>query len=81
MISDPKNELFALVDDKHIYLWDIDEQNLRYMICNFDGDVTNNIAIKFPGTTDSYNEILIDNSGRFYSYHAHKKGVEVLEWR
>jgi hypothetical protein len=81
VISDPKNELFALVDDKYIYLWDIDDQNLRYMICNLNGDVSNNISIKFSTMPDSYNEIQIDNSGHFYSYHALKKGVEVLEWR
>ncbi len=81
IITDPKNEVFALVDDKNIYLWDIDEQNLRYMICNLSGDVVNNILIKFTGMADSYNEILIDNTGRFYSYHAFKKGVEVREWR
>lgn len=81
IIPDPKNELFALVDDKFIYLWDIDEQNLRYMICNLSGDIVNNISIKLPGLMDSYNEIFIDSSGLFYSYHALKKGIEIREWR
>src|SRR4030042_1375826 len=81
IIPDPKNELFALVGDKYIYLWDIDEQNLRYMICNLSGNIVNNISIHLPGIADSYNEIFIDSSGRFYSYHALKKGIEVREWR
>jgi hypothetical protein len=79
-ISDPKNELFAIVDDK-VYLWDIDEKLIRYMVYNLKGDIVNNISINFPETTNSFDEILIDNSGNFYSYHTLKKGIEVIEWR
>ncbi|MFH0974603.1 MAG: hypothetical protein V1874_02340 [Spirochaetota bacterium] len=80
IIPDPKNELFNISNDK-IYLWDIDEKNIRYMICNLKGDVINNISIKFPEAVNSFDEILIDSSGNFYSYHGLKRGVEILEWR
>jgi hypothetical protein len=81
VISEPKNELFTLADDKHIYLWDVDEKIIRYMVCNLKGDIVNNVSIKFPEITNSFDEILVDRSGNFYSYHASKKGIEVLEWR
>ncbi len=81
VIPDPKNELFTLVDDSHIYLWDVDNSDIRFMICNFRGDIINNISMKFPDMDNSFNDIIIDNTGRFYSIHTVKEGIELLEWR
>ena len=80
-ISDPNNELFSIFDDKHIYLWDINREQIRYMVCNLNGDVVNNLSIKFPETNISFEDVLMENSGNFYSYHASKKGIEIMEWR
>lgn len=81
VIPDPKNELFTLVDDRHIYLWDVDNNDIRFMICNFRGDIINNISMKFPDLDNSFNEISMDNTGRFYSFQTVKEGIEILEWR
>jgi hypothetical protein len=80
VINEPKNELFAMADDR-IYLWDIDEKLIRYIVCNLNGDIVNNISLNFPEAANYFNEILIDGSGNFYSYGASKKGVEILDWR
>ncbi len=80
VIAEPKNELFAMADDR-IYLWDVDEKLIRYIIYNLKGDIVNNVSMNFPETGNSFNEILIDSSGSFYSYNASKKGIELLEWR
>ncbi|MBN2402354.1 MAG: hypothetical protein JXN64_08125 [Spirochaetes bacterium] len=81
IIDDHKNELFNLVDDKHLFLWDIDEQFIKYIVCSLNGEIVTNVSIKFSAINSSFDEILADSSGNFYSYHASKKGVEVLEWR
>jgi hypothetical protein len=80
VISEPKNELFAIADDR-VYLWDVDEKLIRYIICSLKGDVVNNVSMNSPENSNTFNEILIDNSGNFYSYNASKKSIEVLEWR
>jgi hypothetical protein len=79
-ISRPENELFELINDKNIYLWAIDNKNVRFKIANMEGSIINNVLMKFPDTTDSYNEIFIDNNGIFYSYHAGKNGIKIMEW-
>lgn len=80
-INDPKNEVFTIVDDNYIYLWDVSEKAVKFMINNLKGDTVNNISISFSGTINAFNEILINDAGHFYSYHAVRKGIEVLEWR
>ncbi len=80
-IPDPQNELFTLEDDKHIYLWDVGDKNVKFIICNFNGNIINNILIKFPGKHESYSDILIDESGQFYSYHVSRKRIDILKWR
>ena len=81
LISDPNNEFFSILDDKQIYLWDINDKQIRYMVCNLNGDIVNNISIKFPDSNNFFEDIQMDNSGNFYSYHTSKKGIEVMEWR
>lgn len=78
---DPKNELFSVVDDKYIYLWDVDEERIKFIICNFDGNIINNIVISYQEDKDSFSDIMMDNSGQFYSYHVNRKGINVMEWR
>ena len=81
MIPDPKNELFALINDELIYLWDVDSGDMRFIIINFEGDIINNASIKFPVVNNSFNEIYIDNKGQFYSFHQADNGIKIMEWR
>lgn len=79
-IPDPKNVLFNIVDDKHLYFWNIEGSNYRFMICNMEGHIINNIQLNFNDVTYLYSKIIGDESGRIYSYHLSKKGITVLEW-
>ncbi|MBN2041392.1 MAG: hypothetical protein JW864_15230 [Spirochaetes bacterium] len=81
IIPEPKNELFSLIENENIYLWDIYNDDVRFIVTNFKGDIVNNVYIKFPHFNNSFNEITMDSSGQFYSYHVRKKGIEIYEWR
>lgn len=80
-IPDPKNELFTVVDDMHLYLWNIDVGRTRFIICNFDGNIVNNILIRFGEKKYFYRDVKIDESGIFYSYDVKRDHVEISEWR
>lgn len=80
-IQDPKNELFSIMDDKYILLWDTEEKDVRFVIWDFDGNIVNNLKIKNDQKKSYYREILNDEAGRFYSYSARKTGLEILEWK
>ncbi len=78
---DPKNELFAVIDDKHIYLWDMRDRNIRYAICNFDGNVINNIMLKRDERKNLFSDALIDENGQFYTYHVYRGKITICEWK
>ena len=80
-IPDPKNVLFNIVDEKHIYFWNMDREDLRMMICNMEGHIINNIQLNFNDTKYIYSEIFGDESGGIYSYHVNKKGITIFEWK
>lgn len=80
-IPEPRNELFTLVDDKHIYLWNEEGKAVKFMICNFNSAIMNNIQIKFPENNGYFEDVFIDESGQFFSYHVGKKGIDILEWK
>ncbi|TAL32987.1 MAG: hypothetical protein EPN93_15080 [Spirochaetes bacterium] len=79
-IPDPKNELFSLVDDKHMFLWNVEDRRLKFVIYNFDGNVINNIRIE---TQDGklYEDVFTDETGQLYSIHATRKEIDVMEWK
>ena len=79
-IPDPKNVLFNLADDKIIYFWNVDKNSVKFMLCNLDGNVLNNISLKIDDTNNLYSRIMSDKSGKFYSYHIRKDGIELLQW-
>lgn len=81
IIPDPKNEIFSLIENENVYLWDIDNSDIRFMVTNFKGDIVNNVYLQFPNSNNSFNEIIMDGTGQFYSYHVRKKGIEIYEWR
>ena len=80
-IPEPKNELFTMIDDRHIYLWDVENHDVKFVICNLDGDIINNILIELPENNESFSEIQMDDSGNLFSYHVNKRNIDVLEWR
>lgn len=79
-IPDPKNVLFNLADDKIIYFWNIDKNSVKFMLSNLDGNILNNISLKIEDTNNLYSRIMSDKSGKFYSYHIRKDGIELLQW-
>jgi len=80
-IPDPKNVLFNVVDDKHIYFWNMEEsESARFMICNMDGNIINNVQLTMDNSRFYYSRVLGDISGKFYSYHVSKKGIQIYEW-
>jgi hypothetical protein len=80
-IQDPKNELFSIMDDKYILLWDTEEKDVRFVIWGFDGNIVNNLKIANDRKKSYYREIISDEAGRFYSYSARKTVLEVSEWK
>jgi len=78
---DPKNELFTVIDDKYVYLWNVNTDELKYVITNINGEVINNLLIKFNDRERIFNDITVNNSGQFYSYHVSSKGIDILEWK
>lgn len=74
-IPDPKNVLFNIIDEKHLYFWNMEKEDLRLMICNMQGHIINNIQIKSNDTKYLYSELINDDSGKLYSYHVTKKGI------
>ncbi len=80
-IPDPKNELFSVVDDMHLYLWNIDDGQTRFIICNMDGSIINNVRLRFNEKKYYYRDVQMDDAGLFYSYEVKKDSVDIVEWR
>lgn len=79
-LPDPKNVLFAVVDEKSLYFWNISGDDIKLMICNMEGHIMNNIHLGVGDTKYLYFHILSDSSGRIFSYQATKKGISISEW-
>jgi hypothetical protein len=79
-IPDPKNELFSLLDDKHIFLWNVENRKVKFVIYNFDGNVVNNVMVEMSANK-FFEDILTDENGTIYTYHVSKKDIEVQEWK
>lgn len=79
-VPDPKNELYTLLDDKYILLWDVDERDIRFIIWNFQGNIMNNIKMQMHKNKGYFEEIAIDEKGKFYTYIVNKSGINIAEW-
>jgi hypothetical protein len=79
-IPDPKNVLFDIVDDKYIYLWNVSNDEVKFEVANLDGTIINNVYLNMKYKRNYYCRIMLDNSGRIYSYHITKKGVDIVQW-
>lgn len=80
MIPDPKNVLFDIIDDKYVYLWNVSNDEVKYEVANLDGTIVNNIYLKMDHGRKYYSRIILDESGKLYSYNILKNGVEILKW-
>lgn len=80
-VPDPQNELFSIINDKLIYLWDVKEDDLKFIVCNLSGNIINNISMDLPDKREFYNNIFIDENGQFYSIHVINKAIEIMRWR
>ncbi len=79
-IPDPKNVLFDIIDDKYIYLWNISNDEVRFEVANMDGTVINNVQLNLKYRRNYYSRIFLDESGKLYSYHILKSGIDILRW-
>jgi hypothetical protein len=80
-LPDPRNELFEILDDKYLLLWDTEEKNLKFAIWDLDGNVVNHLRIKFDKEKSYYNRVIGDENGKIISYSVKKNGIDVLEWK
>lgn len=80
-VPDPRNELFSVMDDKYLLLWDTEEKNLRFAIWDLDGNVVNHHRIIFGKEKSYYTRVFTDDSGKIYSYSVKKNGLDVAEWK
>ena len=78
---EPKNELFAVIDDKRLYLWDMKDRSVKFVICNHEGNIINNILLKLPKKNTLFGDILLDETGQFYSFHVTRNEIYILEWK
>lgn len=79
-LPNPKNVLFSIVDEKNIYFWNMDRDDLKLMICNMEGHIMNNIHLDIGDSRSLYSNIISDSSGGIYSYQVSKKGISISEW-
>ena len=79
-IPDPKNVLFDIIDNKYIYLWNVDNEDVKFEVSNLDGAIINNVYMKLSFKRNYYTKIFLDNSGGIYSYHVLRSGVDIMRW-
>ncbi len=79
-IPDPQNVLFDIIDDKYIYLWNVSNDQVKYEVANLDGTMVNNVYLNMENKRNYYSRIILDDSGRIYSYHILRSGVDILKW-
>ena len=78
---DPKNELFAVSEDRYIYMWNVERRNPRFLVCNFDGGVMSNIVLDFPEKESLFADVKMGDTGTLYSMHVYPDGISLREWK
>lgn len=78
-IPDPKNDLFNAVDDKIIYLWNIEGKKIKFKLINTDGNIMNNIRLDMESNT-IFSKIIADEKGNLYSYQVIENSMFIYEW-
>jgi len=80
-IPEAKNVLFNIIQDKYIYFWNLEEKNVKFMICNLEGKILNNIRLVFKNKGSIYRNIVSDREGNIYSFDISKDGIDILKWK
>jgi hypothetical protein len=80
-LPDPRNELFSLLEDKYIILWDVEKRDIRFSIWNLQENIINNLRIQMQGPRPYYEKVLVDEMGRLYTMIVADKRIEIKEWK
>lgn len=80
-LPDPRNALFDIVDDKYLYLWNMDSRSVKFIIYTLDGDIINNLQIEMQQTGALYEKIKIDDNFEFYTFSIFPERLEVFGWK
>jgi hypothetical protein len=79
-MPDPKNVLFNIVDDKLLYFWNVENNEVKFMISDLNGSVLNNLKLTDGTARVFYSKYLCDRKGQFYSYQISRTGMKIFEW-
>lgn len=79
-LHDPKNELFSLLDNQYIMLWDVEEKDLKFVIWNFQESIINNKRIKMKSISTYFQDVLIDEKGSLYTVTVGNESIDIEEW-
>ncbi|MBN1501056.1 MAG: hypothetical protein JW982_12920 [Spirochaetes bacterium] len=79
-LPDPKNELFALLEDQYIMLWDVDENELKFSIWNFQDSIVNNKRIPVGDGVTYFMDILLDEEGTIHTVSVKKDFIQIEAW-
>jgi hypothetical protein len=79
-IPDPKNVLFDIVDDRYLYLWNVENDRVKFEVANLEGAIINNVYMNLDSRRSYYTKIFLDDAGGIYSYHVLRSGVEIMRW-
>lgn len=80
-LPDPRNELFSILEDKYIILWDYERRDLRFSIWNLQENIINNLRINLNGVRPFFEKVLVDETGRLYTLIVKEETVEIKEWK
>ena len=80
VLPDPRNELFTILDDKYLLFWEMDDNDIRFVIWSFQKNIVNNLKIDFKNQKSYYDEIISDENGKIYSYSVTRDGITISSW-
>jgi hypothetical protein len=80
-LPDPKNELYTILDDKYLLLWDTDEKAVRFAIWDLNGNIVNNYRLKTGNISSYLTQIFSDETGKLFTYSVRKNGLDIMEWK
>ncbi len=80
-LPDPKNELFSILEDQYIILWDVEQRDLRFSIWNLQENIINNLRINLNGVRPFYEKVLVDEKGSLYTMIVNENVIEIKEWK
>jgi hypothetical protein len=80
-LPDPKNELFSILEDQYIIVWDIEKSDLRFSIWNLQESIVNNKKIPRPDFQPLYEKVLADEAGRLYTILVQESKIKIEEWK